>query len=90
MCLAAQKSTYQPNVGAVAFVAACIVSLAASGAGSANGVGGKRSLEEDGVAGLACPCNATYVSQRCCEVRDGLVWEGEEFKLGELVKEYEL
>ena len=41
-------------------------------------LGGKR----DG--GRPCPCNGTYVSYGCCGVEDGMVWEGAEFKLGEL------
>ena len=32
-----------------------------------------------------CPCNSTYVSHTCCRSEDGLVWEPEEFKLGELL-----
>ena len=44
-------------------------------------LGGKRQ------EGRPCPCNGTYVSHACCGARDGLVWEGEEFKLGELVGE---
>ncbi|KAI9721363.1 MAG: hypothetical protein M1828_005223 [Chrysothrix sp. TS-e1954] len=35
-----------------------------------------------------CPCNTTYVSHACCEKSlNGMVWEGPEFKLGELVKD---
>ena len=33
----------------------------------------------------ACPCNATYVSHRCCDAgADGLVWEPTNAKLGEV------
>ena len=76
-------------------MAACIVSLAASGngvggqvgaiagGGAGGGGGGKRSV--DGYA-TACPCNTTYVSTGCCDVDDGLVWEGREAKLGELAR----
>ncbi|KAI9857831.1 MAG: hypothetical protein M1824_004562 [Vezdaea acicularis] len=43
---------------------------------------GKR--DEDGV-GLACPCNASYISVACCDADDSrLVWEAPELKLGEL------
>ena len=35
--------------------------------------------------GRPCPCNGTYVSYSCCGVEDGLVWEADEFKLGELL-----
>ena len=88
-CLAAQKGTFEPGIGAMAFVAACIVSMAGSKGGGVGG-GGKRSLTGEGMGegegGWACPCNATYVSRGCCGVGDGLVWEAEEFKLGELVR----
>ena len=81
-CVAAQSSQYQPGNGVVAFVAACIVSLAA---GSGN-YGGKRAVkEEGGVEDSPCPCNRTYVSYACCGADDGVVWEREEFRLGELV-----
>ncbi|KAI9891660.1 MAG: hypothetical protein M1814_002595 [Vezdaea aestivalis] len=33
---------------------------------------------------LLCPCNSTYVSAGCCEARNGLVWEHEGLKMGEL------
>ena len=33
---------------------------------------------------LACPCNASYVSQACCQTTDGLVWESPEMYLGQL------
>lgn len=71
-----QKEQYQPGRGTVAFVAACIISM--------SGAGGKR--EE----ARPCPCNATYVSHSCCGVSNGLVWEEERFKLGELVIEHGL
>ena len=35
---------------------------------------------------VPCPCNGTYVSHACCRVQDGMVWEREEFKLGELLR----
>ena len=80
-CLAAQSSQYQPGVGTVAFVAACIVSLAGSGSTvGGNGIGGKRSEET-----WPCPCNGSYVSYGCCGAGDGVVWEGEKEKLGVLV-----
>ncbi|KAI9719481.1 MAG: hypothetical protein M1828_006188 [Chrysothrix sp. TS-e1954] len=34
---------------------------------------------------VPCPCNSTYVSHACCG--ETMVWEPEEFKLGELAKE---
>lgn len=34
-----------------------------------------------------CPCNSTYVSHACCDARDGMVWEDQRLKLGELVEE---
>ena len=71
-CMCSTRSEqYQPGSGTVAFVAACIMSMA--------GGGGKRE-----VAG-PCPCNATYVSHACCGSADGMVWEEERFKLGELL-----
>ncbi|KAI9676055.1 MAG: hypothetical protein M1817_000798 [Caeruleum heppii] len=36
---------------------------------------------------MACPCNGTYVSEACCEAPDGMVFEGPEKKLGELLPE---
>ena len=72
-------------------MAACIVSLAggdANGGGAANTNGGgrKRNIGILSDRVWDCPCNTSYVSQSCCEVSDGLVWEGQEFKLGELVR----
>ena len=72
MC-STQSEQYQPGSGTVAFVAACIISM--------SGVGGKRHDTNP------CPCNATYVSYACCGVVDGLVWEEEHFKLGQLAIE---
>ena len=46
-------------------------------------LGGKR--EED----TPCPCNVSYVSYACCGSKDGLVWENETFKLGELLVHHE-
>ncbi|KAI9677424.1 MAG: hypothetical protein M1817_006378 [Caeruleum heppii] len=34
---------------------------------------------------VVCPCNGTYVSEACCEAEDGIVHEGPEKKLGELL-----
>lgn len=85
VCLAAQQSTYEPAVGVVAFVATCIISMASSGNGVVGGAGGGGKRSIDG-SPAACPCNSTYVSEKCCEVNDGMVWEGREFKLGELVR----
>ena len=75
MC-STQSEQYQPGSGTVAFLAACIISMA----------GSLPRREEN----RPCPCNATYVSHACCGVADGLVWEGEEFKLGELLTIAEL
>ena len=47
-------------------------------------LGGKRA--ED----TPCPCNTTYVSQACCGAENGLVWEDETFKLGELLPRDEM
>jgi hypothetical protein len=44
--------------------------------------GRKREIQED-----MCPCNGTYVSRKCCNVDDGLVWEAPEFKLGEMIED---
>ena len=88
VCLAAQKGTFQPGVGTVAFVAACIVSIAKSGGVSGgSGGGGKRDIEgtvDNEMWG--CPCNSSYVSRSCCRVGDGLVWEAPDLKLGQLVR----
>ena len=75
----------------MAFVATCIVSLAASNANSGGNVngkggGGKRDVEVPKQMNWLCPCNATYVSRSCCGVSDGLVWEPQDLKLGELVR----
>ena len=75
MC-STQSERYQPGSGTVAFVAACIISI--------SGGGGKRHDTRP------CPCNATYVSYGCCGAVDGLVWEEEHFKLGELTIEHGL
>ena len=69
MCQA-HSSQHQPASGTVAFMAACLVTLAS---------GGKR--EE----GLPCPCNSTYVSHHCCDVPDGWVWEPPDSNLGVLL-----
>ncbi|KAI9893360.1 MAG: hypothetical protein M1814_006656 [Vezdaea aestivalis] len=37
--------------------------------------------------GVACACNGSYVSQDCCGVENGLVWEGGHLNLGELSQE---
>ena len=34
-----------------------------------------------------CPCNASYVSQACCEAEQGLVWEPRDLKRGVLALE---
>ena len=48
--------------------------------------GGKRAVEaEEDIQ--VCACNATYVSKACCGVEEGLVWEGPEAWLGEIVLE---
>lgn len=39
-------------------------------------------LSKRGEAVMACPCNATYVSESCCGSVDGMVWEGREKFLG--------
>ena len=36
---------------------------------------------------MPCPCNASYVSHSCCGSESGLVWEAENFKLGELLRQ---
>ena len=36
------------------------------------------------LAGAACPCNCTYVSQACCTSDVGIVWEAPLMKLGSL------
>jgi hypothetical protein len=47
---------------------------------------GKRSVHvKDDIQ--ACACNATYVSSACCGAEEGLVWEGSEAWLGEVVPE---
>ena len=48
---------------------------------------GKRELVKSAVGEVACACNQTYVSEACCRVRDGLVWEGKEMWLGVLGEE---
>ncbi|KAI9892833.1 MAG: hypothetical protein M1814_000992 [Vezdaea aestivalis] len=79
------SETYDPIIGRVVkytFAASCYLAAANSGLGPAGAMGGrKRGLELDG---MACACNATYVSEGCCESEDGLVWEGGKAKLGEL------
>ena len=67
----AHSSQYQPGSGTVAFIAACLVTLASPG--------GKRQ------EALPCPCNSTYVSHGCCDVSDGLVWEPPDSSLGMLL-----
>lgn len=47
------------------------------------GLGG-RDLADGSSQDLACACNATYVSTKCCWADDGLVWESELAKLGEI------
>lgn len=39
---------------------------------------------------MPCPCNGSYVSHGCCGSEDGVVWEAEEFKLGELLGQTDL
>lgn len=75
-CLAAQSTQYQPGSGRIAFIAACIVSLSAEQ---------QSSRGEKRAEAWSCPCNRSYVSHECCRAVDGLVWEAEEFKLGELI-----
>ena len=77
MC-SVRSEQYQPGKGTVAFLAACIISM----------VGKNNPRGEE--SGRPCPCNATYVSFACCGVPDGLVWEKETFKLGELLAGNEL
>ena len=41
-------------------------------------------LTPESTAGLACPCNCTYVSKACCESPSGFVYEAPGLRLGSL------
>ncbi|KAI9682064.1 MAG: hypothetical protein M1817_000118 [Caeruleum heppii] len=41
-------------------------------------------FEAETMTPVACPCNATYVSYKCCASEDGVVQEPPEHKLGEI------
>ena len=70
------SSTYIPRLGIEKYVSACTVPWVS-----------KRDLN---VEEPLCPCNTSYVSQSCCHSREGMVWEDESFKMGELWVEDEL
>ena len=84
MC-SVRSEQYLPGKGTVAFLAGCIISMVAAGNGKKN-PRGLMGVDGDG-GGRACPCNSTYVSLACCAAGDGVVWEGEGYKLGELLGE---
>lgn len=79
-CRAAQRSTFNPSTGAAKFFSMCLIAASISGSmDKGSGFGGKRDVA------LPCPCNSTYVSHGCCGAKSGMVWEPEEFNLGELI-----
>ena len=63
---------FEPKTTTVEYIAACMLYVA-----------GQLSTRNEDVP---CPCNASYVAHSCCSSPSGLVWEGLEMKLGELVK----
>ncbi|KAI9679373.1 MAG: hypothetical protein M1817_005395 [Caeruleum heppii] len=64
----------------------CIVAPASAGIFFFKGIcAGSPSKRDVGAVPDACPCNGTYVSEACCGAPDGVVYEGPEKKLGELV-----
>ena len=78
------KAQYVPGAGSTKYYAEC-------GSPFSSGSGSNRRLMRRHEEDLAyCPCNSTYISEKCCSAKDGLVWEAPEFKLGELADDWDL
>lgn len=65
-----QSQVYEPGSGIIYFNLACASSL------------GGRKRDSDS---FPCVCNGTYVSHACCDAHDGMVWESEDMKLGQVL-----
>ncbi|KAI9715711.1 MAG: hypothetical protein M1828_000726 [Chrysothrix sp. TS-e1954] len=73
-----QSSTVIPGNLREVHISACVVSSALSALPGSSLVG-KRDQPD------LCPCNSTYVSEGCCGVQDGMVWEPKEAHRGRLL-----
>ena len=86
---------YVPGAGTTKYTAQCgarfqFVGATSNPFGALGGGSSRRLMSRDKHDAVYCPCNTTYISQKCCDAKDGLVWESSEFKLGELVDDWDL
>ena len=69
------------NMASVGSLASALTAFSCISASTRTETGGRLGGRSTGLEDLVCPCNSTFASRTCCESVDGLVWEGENFRL---------